>query len=126
LRIVHGERVELQRLLPADAERAIGLAAHTAPDHAVEGLTAAAAIGIRSLLSLRLGAVRVEGSAGVDQLARQRIEAGIGSRHEGEVVDDGFGHPDADLGLLEAAFRDGRLRAREISRRRKGLIFEAA
>src|ERR1700722_13611333 len=53
LRVIHRERVELQRLLAADGERSVDFVAQAAKSRPVEGLSAAAAVGVRRLLALR-------------------------------------------------------------------------
>src|ERR1700722_18471754 len=70
LRIVQRKRVELQGLLTADGERPEARTAEAGPDHAIEGLTATAAVGIRGLFALWLAAVRGKRLARVHQLPR--------------------------------------------------------
>ena len=126
LRIVLRERIELQRVVPADRELAVHRVGEAAVGLPVERLAATAAVGVCRLLALRYAAVEHDAVARIDQLRGQRVEAGLEPADDVEAEAGRLIDPDADLGLLQAAFGQRRLGTREIPGRRKGLIFQAA
>src|SRR5579863_1587795 len=124
LRIVGSNRVELQRVLTTDSERAVGLVTHTPKSRAVEELTAAAAVGVRGLGALRPPAILRDARTSIDQLTGERIDAGLDSGNQGPILSDWLRYSYPDLGLLKTAFSSARHRPREVSRGREGLIFK--
>ncbi len=100
-RIVGGNAVELERLLPAAGQCAIGWVANAAIAHAVDRLAATAAVGVGGLVAVRYAGVLDKGAATVGEFECRRIEAGVDLADGGEAIAQLFLGLHADLGLLQ-------------------------
>src|ERR1700684_1328222 len=125
-RVERGNTVELEGVGAADGQCTILSVADAAPELTVEGLAAAAAVGVGSLLVVSLTRVLDERATAVGKSAFQRIDAGIKASNGFPVATQWFFDFDADEGLLKSTVLNRRDRLSGIvAGCREGRVFEA-